>query len=511
MQDLRIVGLDEENDPPRLMLSDEAGADYALPVDEALRAAVGRTPGASPSGTAASESATGAAAPKPSLSPREIQARLRAGATIEQVVEASGQSRDHVLRYAGPVADERVYIATLARQTVIASASTTEHHRVAFGDSPATLEAMVRVRLRAMDVPLSSLSWDAWRREDGRWAITCSFDISSSSTHAEGIGLKPPAEWAFDTHTRSLRAENKWAESLSQLDTSEVLGSGQRSGRRLAAVDEPFDVDRGPAGVTSSSPRRAGHTSTRGRGAGPDRAADPSVSPLRPSNEADDDAGQGTDTEDLLDILRARRGQRLGTDESGDDKLATLLTRDEQPRSSPHSIPDQDAAHRPSRPVRAGADSPRHRAAENPGEKDRGEGESGDKDRTGHGRPESHGEPAAETHRPARRRGEDDDLQHTGPIPGLEEQLDHAEEPGYETGTDAWGFSYEDTGDDVDEPAPSESGRHAPEPEDSPHRPSEPSRKDQESSDTEKRRRSSKSKRPSMPRWDDILFGSKNE
>ncbi|WP_044494709.1 septation protein SepH, partial [Nesterenkonia massiliensis] len=163
MQDLRIVGLDEENDPPRLMLSDEAGADYALPVDEALRAAVGRTPGASPSGTAASESATGAAAPKPTLSPREIQARLRAGATIEQVVEASGQSRDHVLRYAGPVADERAYIATRARQTVIAAASTTEHHRVAFGDSPATLEAMVRVRLRAMDVPLSSLSWDAWR------------------------------------------------------------------------------------------------------------------------------------------------------------------------------------------------------------------------------------------------------------------------------------------------------------------------------------------------------------
>lgn len=389
MQDLRIVGVDAESRTPRLLLSDDSGNEYVLNIDQALRTAVAR---------AASDAAAAAQKPSARLSPRDIQARLRAGATLEQVVEASGLSREHVLRYAGPVADERAYFAGRARQTVVARASSAEAHRMAFGDAPATLEAMVKVRLRAAGVALSTMSWDAWRREDGLWAVVCNFDPGSSETHAAGIGQKPPAEWVFDPAGRTVRPENKWAESLSSLPAAP--GRSAARGRRLAPVDEPFDVDDDAA--ASPAPRS------------------PSVARRTPVEGAD-----GAGHEDLLEILRARRGQRLGTDESGDDKLATLLTRDEQGQSA-----------RPAKPS-----------------------------------------PAAEE-----------------TLPGLGEGLEQNDEPDAqesdsaesERGTDAWGFSYEESGDP---PAESES--------------------DQPAEEEPKKRRSS-SRRPAMPRWDDILFGSKD-
>ncbi|NDK30516.1 septation protein SepH [Nesterenkonia haasae] len=387
MQDLRIVGVDPgmERQTPRLLLSDGSDAEYGLPVDQSLRAALARI--ASP---------TEKTREAPALSPRAIQARLRSGATIEQVVEDSGLTRQHVLRYAGPVADERAYYAARAQDTVVARASSAEQHRLAFGDAPATLEAMAKVRLRAMGVSLESMVWDAWRREDGRWAVTCDFDFTSSDTHAAGIGQRPPAEWIFDPAARTVRPENKWAESLSSLPAA---GRAPSSGRRLTAVDKPFNVD--DEAETTGAP-----------------APESTVKPISSQ-------GDGADHEDLLDILRARRGQRLGADESGDDKLATLLTRDEQ-------------AARP---------------------------------------------PAEE--------------QPTDTLPGMGHETADAEEPSDEPdvdSTDAWGFSYEES--------PADSGSAG---DDSSSEP-----EDEEEPATPRPKKRGSSRRPTMPRWDDILFGNKD-
>ncbi|WP_150462469.1 septation protein SepH [Nesterenkonia ebinurensis] len=388
MQDLRIVGVETEGQTPRLLLCDDAGTEYALDIDQALRTAVGRAPSAG---------STESQKPSPALSPRDIQARLRAGATLDQVVADSGLSREHVLRYAGPVADERAFFAGRARETVVARASSAETHRLAFGDAPATLEAMVKVQLRAAGVSLATMSWDAWRREDGLWAVVCDFDPGSSETHAGGIGQKPPAEWTFDPSARTVRPENKWAESLSSLPTAPARVTSR--GRRLAPVDEPFDVDGDVAG--SPAPRSAAaarHT---------------------PGTE-------GASHEDLLEILRARRGQRLGTDESGDEKLATLLTRDEQAET---------------------AATPKRAA------------------------------PPTEDTLP----GLGEKLEEEAPEPEAERTEEHIGQ----LGTDAWGFSYEEPGDEAGESEP--------------EAPAEPEPKKRKSS-----------RRPTMPRWDDILFGGKD-
>lgn len=441
MQHLRIVGVADEESKNQLILSDDDGNEFSLPVDDALRSAVGRAgrPGSSQDST-----------PTP-LSPREIQARLRAGASVDQVVEESGLEAKHVERYAGPVHAERSYIAQRAQSTEVAAASTAEHHRLAFGDAAATLEAMVKVRLRAMEVDLRSVSWDAWRREDGRWQVECWFDVGSSESHGAGIGLKPPAEWTFVAETRQLAAANRWAESLSSLP---LTSSGRRhSSRHLAAVDAPFDVD---AEHPTAPPRGGRRTSSPVPADTADggHAADSPRTPADPQGE--EPPAEGGEHEDLLDILRARRGQRLGTNEESDEKLALMLTRDET------SEPDPE---------------PKLRAVE-PGEA-----------------PDS-----GEKHDHA-------DEQLTGPIPGLEDSglPDREEAEPAAEGTDAWGFSYEDGTEEAERPSRDSRSRR-----NDSGQADESGRADESEDVTEPRHRKRSSRRPSMPKWDDILFGGKD-
>lgn len=460
MQHLRIIGMREDAED-QLVLSDDAGNEYSLLIDEALRSAVGR-PHARPSRS--SESSEG------QLTPREIQARLRAGQSVEEVVEASGLPVAHVERYAGPVKAERGYTAQRARSTEIAPASFSEQHRLSFGDAPATLEAMVKVRLRAMGVDLKTMVWDAWRRENGQWQVACWFDVDTSATQRAGIGMKPPAEWVFHPATRHLVPDNRWAESLSSLPEGPSTKSRPR---KFTAVEGPFDVEAESGDASSFAPLNTTGKNTTGRGNAP--AEEQETSPV-----AGSPGSEGGEHEDLLDVLRARRGQRLGADEEADDRLAIMLTRDEQPQEPGPRL----------RAVDEGRQDPRA-----PGDEESFPAEDGT-DRKGPEQP-------------------DPDHQDTDPV-------------------DAWGFSYDDAEEDSASPTgplprqdtldPHAFGE-APAAEDDEH-PTEPvhrharrgSSKDETShsqdsgkgSDKSARSRKNTSRRPSMPKWDDILFGGKD-
>ncbi|WP_010524453.1 septation protein SepH [Nesterenkonia sp. F] len=498
MQHLRIMGVREAEEQDDLILADESGTEYALPVDEALRAAVNRA-----AHRPARTQDVGAQGAGP-LSPRDIQAWMRAGATIEQVVADSGLDAAHVERYAGPVQAERAYIAQRARGAEIAPASTAEQHRVAFGDAAATLEAMVSVRLRAAGVDLRSLSWDAWRREDGRWKVLCWFDAHG----ATGDAPTPPAEWIFTPESKHLLADGPAAEELSSLPSA---ARPARGGRRLAPVDAPYDVEsdehpgrssgavrRGPLRPVPAEeqdtspvepPRGApAETSDSAESSGPadhGRAAGPS-GPAGPSGAA----GEGDEQEALLEMLRRRRGQRLGADEQADDELAMMLTREEHPASGPRD----DAEHGDSADDDADAQERSGGAAPSPVTPLRPVDDAAGEDR-GSGRPVAD-EPS------------DTDREHpTEPIarPG---------ERGPSGGTDAWGFSYEEGGDDAQDPEAAEEAGRAGD-----RRRGSGGAADTRTSggedDPEGERGAPRarraSRRPSMPRWDDILFGSRDD
>ncbi|MBP3036785.1 DUF3071 domain-containing protein [Arthrobacter sp. zg-ZUI100] len=287
MQDLRLVGVHEGGE--HLLLSGKGGETFRLRMDEALRVSVSRSVHRS---TAAPDRPEG-----PAMTPRDIQARIRSGASAEDVAQVSGLDLAHIRRYEGPVQAEREYVARQAQAVEVAAPLSATHdgYRSTFGDSPVNLGDMVNHRLKAFGVDPDSVEWDAWRRPDSTWDVVARFDLGEEAQVS--VGEEPPARWTFSPLRKSISNANRWAQLLSEL---EPLDSPVPSRRLTAVADRVFDFE---------------------------AVAVP---------EADGDAGDGSeDTDNLLEVLRSRRGQRLGSDEDGDDALAALLAKGSIPAAHP--------------------------------------------------------------------------------------------------------------------------------------------------------------------------------
>jgi len=109
------------------------------------------------------------------LSPKEIQARIRAGASIEQVAESAGVDVSRVERFAHPVLLERSRAAELA---------TAAHPVLADGPAVLTLLETITTALIARGLNPDSVNWDAWRNEDGRWTVQLSWQAGHSENAA---------------------------------------------------------------------------------------------------------------------------------------------------------------------------------------------------------------------------------------------------------------------------------------------------------------------------------------
>src|SRR5262249_13126234 len=150
MRPVRFVALSE--DGHAFVLADEVGRLLALPIDERVQAAVRpERPGQPPVSPAPGP----AADPDASLSPRDIQARIRAGESADEVARIAGVPVDRVLRYAGPVLQERAMLAQHARRA-----------RLRNSDKGASLAEVVDGRLAQHGVDAEKISWDAYRRGD---------------------------------------------------------------------------------------------------------------------------------------------------------------------------------------------------------------------------------------------------------------------------------------------------------------------------------------------------------
>lgn len=102
------------------------------------------------------------------LRPRDIQARIRAGASPDEVAEAAGVPLERIAAFADPVIAERDYIAGLARTNPVRRRGETTSHR--------TLRNAVADALATRGIDADTAAWDAWKLEDRRWQVAITFD-----------------------------------------------------------------------------------------------------------------------------------------------------------------------------------------------------------------------------------------------------------------------------------------------------------------------------------------------
>ena len=167
MRELKVVGLDV--DGKRIICeADGSGEKFILLSDDRLRAAVRGDKTVSTQTQVVVEVPSG-------LRPKEIQAKIRSGASVEQVAAAAGADIARVERFAHPVLLERSRAAELA---------TAAHPVLADGPSVLTLLETVTSALVARGLDPEDTSWDAWRNEDGRWTVQMGWKAGMSDNVA---------------------------------------------------------------------------------------------------------------------------------------------------------------------------------------------------------------------------------------------------------------------------------------------------------------------------------------
>jgi hypothetical protein len=183
MTDLRLVAVTPERS--HLVLEDDASNQFRVPIDERLanalradRSPAGRKPGQL---EIALES---------QLTPREIQARIRAGRGVDEVAAAAGISTERVERYAAPVLAEREHITDQAK---LATA-----RRASGGNAP-RLGELVELRLTEQHISPDSVAWDSVRGDDDRWTVQLTYTAGSRER---------VAAWIYDPRGRVLSAAN---------------------------------------------------------------------------------------------------------------------------------------------------------------------------------------------------------------------------------------------------------------------------------------------------------------
>ncbi|MGW0334231.1 septation protein SepH [Streptomyces sp. NPDC003011] len=185
MPELRVVAV--SNDGTRLVLKAADSTEYTLPIDERLRAAVrGDRPRL---GQIEIEVES-------HLRPRDIQARIRAGATAEEVAQMAGIPVDRVRRFEGPVLAERAFMAERARKTPV--------RRPGENAGPQLGEA-VQERLTLRGAEKDTAQWDSWRRDDGTWEVLLVYRVA---------GEPHSASWTYDPPRRLVQAVDEEARSL---------------------------------------------------------------------------------------------------------------------------------------------------------------------------------------------------------------------------------------------------------------------------------------------------------
>lgn len=190
MRALRVVGITEDNGELSVVLEDLNHRErYTVPADEQLRAAARGD--LTRLGQIAIELES-------QLRPREIQARIRAGASVDQVAAAAGVPTAKIERFAYPVLLERTRTADLAQRA---------HPVRDEGPDSRMLGDVVAHTFGLRGQDYDGGEWDSWKGEDGRWVVALSWRAGRSDNVAHWTfqpGAHGGTVTALDEHAHDL-------------------------------------------------------------------------------------------------------------------------------------------------------------------------------------------------------------------------------------------------------------------------------------------------------------------
>lgn len=269
MEQLKVIGTEDDV----LVLANESGERFVLPVDEALRAEMRR---------ARRDRAADNQVGRPS--PRDIQAHIRAGLSADEVATLLGARVEDIARFEGPVLAEREHIVGQALAVPVLIAADLD------GDAHPTFGGAVRGKL--VEAGASGERWTSWKEPTG-WIVKLEFTVRE---------VEHDARWGFDPRRSTLSPLNSDAIQLSrQGSVPEALIPRLRALESVPAKDESR-FDSGAFG-----PRRPPEA---------DLETPEIPTPVAPAvqeaaiKRATSTTVTSAETADLLEALRRRRGQR---------------------------------------------------------------------------------------------------------------------------------------------------------------------------------------------------------
>ncbi len=244
MQELRLVAVSEDGSYAVLVVPGRSGR-FALPIDERLRTvARGQF----------SRLAQYEIEVESPLRPKEIQDRIRAGETAEEIADAAGLPVDRIRRFEGPPLAERARWAQEAQRATVRS-------RAEAGPGP-RLGDIVAERLTRARANPDDLDWDSRKRSDGNWQIQLAYTIG---------GRMHVAEWVYDVRSKHVTPDD---DEAIRLCLDEAQWPEPRSAPRatLTATVTPIG-SRSSAAADRAERDRAGWDRAEPEGPELDRAA----------------------------------------------------------------------------------------------------------------------------------------------------------------------------------------------------------------------------------------------
>lgn len=282
MQDLRVIGVENG----ALLVASVDGDRFRIPIDEVLQSKLRQTlpdPGAGRK-----------------ISPREIQAHIRAGMSAQDVASITGVPIDYIQKYEGPVLAEREFVVETALGVAVHTALDTD------GGAGNNFGDVIRQRLAGLGAV--NERWASWKEEAAGWIVKLAFTADQ---------IDHDARWSFDPKKLALSPLNSEAINLSQ--------QGDSNGAlipRLRAVSGPADAA-----------DREQDSSRFDSGAFLVEDAEPSQQaggrfPAYTQEVPEVDGYQKNQTANLLEALRRRRGEREAASYAEDEAPAESSSRD---------------------------------------------------------------------------------------------------------------------------------------------------------------------------------------